>query len=89
MLLHTLFRALFLKREMIGVKSSNEPVEMRAVEGDVIQFELKKVKIIGKVLISRENSVIVEIEKAIASYLGIENNRTVVSHRRYEAIQKT
>lgn len=71
------------------MKKKREAHLIKAAEGDIIQFQLNDVSILGKVVIVRENSVITEIERSVAIFLDIENNRTVVSHQRYEIIKKT
>ncbi|MFD1736287.1 DUF2187 family protein [Bacillus salitolerans] len=57
-----------------------------AFAGDLVKFTRMNKEIIGTVVISRENSFIVELEKKDVAFLDIESDRTVVSHHNYQLV---
>lgn len=58
-----------------------------ATTGDTILFNRNGIKIIGKVIKIREESVIVSVSQKDAAKLRIETPITVVSHKNYQLIQ--
>ena len=68
------------KRDKLGKKNS-EKVQI----GDEITFSRKGTdNLSGTVIIKREETVIVTISEVVKNLLGLETNRTVVSHKNYK-----
>ena len=57
-----------------------------ANEGDKIEFLRNGLEIVGEVIKSTENSVIVAISNSDAIRINVETPRTVVSHKKYRIL---
>lgn len=79
----SLFVGFFLWEDFKMKKKTLYPNKY-ALVGDVIQFERNDTLFIGTVVSLRENSVIVELTTNDAVKLELENERTVVSHKKYK-----
>lgn len=54
--------------------------------GDIVLFDRRNQQLKGKVFQVRENSVLVELSKDAAQFLGYEMPNTVVRHGKYSII---
>jgi uncharacterized protein YkvS len=65
-------------------------IQAKSKLSDIVEFTRQDNTYRGRVIMLRENSVIVEfLEPSAHIELSYENNKTVVSHQNYRVIRKT
>lgn len=68
------------------MNSINKEKVNKGLVDDFIQFERHGIVVFGQILLERENSVMVRINKDIAKIFSLETNATIVRHGNYEIL---